>query len=169
MKDEKITLTKDKVKAMLRTHAPGTFTAFRPTALTLLSQLTFTGKSEDKEYSADLEFLKPVNPDAEGTVWKVGLRGATELGRVASAPFRNSHNTLIWQVLPRSIQMLVIKETEEEEFWARLLKDKVKEKGQCAIDWDKYIDEVGDGTHPCSTCQRACAKMMTMKPHKCVS
>ena len=38
--------------------------------------------------------------------------------------------------------MHIMKETEEEEFWVRLLKDKVQEKGQCSIDWDKYIDEV---------------------------
>lgn len=74
-----------------------------------------------------------------------------------AGPVRNSHNASIWQVLPRSIQMMVMKETEEEEFWTRLLKDKIKEKGQCAIDWDKYIDEVGGRTHPCS--QRACARM----------
>eukprot|EP00619_Florenciella_sp_RCC1007_P010665 CAMPEP_0205922912 /NCGR_PEP_ID=MMETSP1325-20131115/15267_1 /ASSEMBLY_ACC=CAM_ASM_000708 /TAXON_ID=236786 /ORGANISM="Florenciella sp., Strain RCC1007" /LENGTH=219 /DNA_ID=CAMNT_0053291019 /DNA_START=27 /DNA_END=686 /DNA_ORIENTATION=- len=91
VKDEKIELTKDK--------------------------LSFKGTASDKEYTAELEFLKPVKPDDENTKWKV---------------------------LPRSIQMHIVKETEEEEFWVRLLKDKVQEKGQCSIDWDKYIDEDDD-------------------------
>uniref|UniRef100_A0A6T7E0F6 CS domain-containing protein n=1 Tax=Florenciella parvula TaxID=236787 RepID=A0A6T7E0F6_9STRA len=88
VKDEKIELTKDK--------------------------LSFKGTAGGKEYFAELEFLKPVNPEDEGTKWKC---------------------------LPRSIQMVIMKETEEEEFWVRLLKDKVQEKGQCSIDWDKYVDE----------------------------
>ena len=66
------------------TPEPGCLTPHGPQSL---SQLTFTGKSEDKEYVADLEFHKPVNPDAEGTVWKVGFCDdpRASLDRVASA------------------------------------------------------------------------------------
>ena len=30
---------------------------------------------------------------------------------------------------------------EEEEFWPRLLEDKLLEKNQVKIDWDRYVDE----------------------------
>ena len=64
--------------------------------------LKFKGKSENKEYEVDISFLKSV--DAEGSTYKV---------------------------LPRSVQMHVMKkDKEEEEFWPRLLKDKALEKNQ---------------------------------------
>lgn len=75
--------------------------------------LDFKGKSQDKEYSVSIEFLKSV--DAEGSTYKV---------------------------LPRSVQMLISKkEKDEEEFWPQLLKDKALEKNQVMIDWDRYVDE----------------------------
>jgi len=75
--------------------------------------LKFKGKSENKEYEVDIAFLKPV--DAEGSTYKV---------------------------LPRSVQMHVMKkEKDEEEFWPRLLKDKALEKNQVKVDWDRYVDE----------------------------
>ena len=78
--------------------------------------LSFKGKSGEKEYSVNIEFLKAVN--AEGSTYKV---------------------------LPRSVQMLLKKVPDEdggdEEFWPRLLKDKALEKNQVKIDWDRYVDE----------------------------
>lgn len=78
--------------------------------------LTFKGKSGDKDYEVNIEFFKAV--DAKDSTYKV---------------------------LPRSIQMHVMKakpeEGEDEEFWPRLLKDKALEKNQVKIDWDRYVDE----------------------------
>ena len=72
--------------------------------------LKFKGKSgpDSKEYEVDIEFFKPV--DAEGSTYKV---------------------------LPRSVQMHVMKKKgedgEDEEFWPRLLKDKALEKNHVSI------------------------------------
>lgn len=75
--------------------------------------LDFKGKSSDKHYSVSIEFFKDV--DAEGSTYKV---------------------------LPRSVQMHILKkDKEDEEFWPRLLKDKALEKNQVKIDWDRYVDE----------------------------
>jgi hypothetical protein len=77
------------------------------------SELKFNGMSEKKPYEVSIEFFKPVN--AEGSTYKV---------------------------LPRSVQMHILKkDQEEEEFWPRLLKDKALEKNQVTIDWDRYVDE----------------------------
>ncbi|KAL7480859.1 hypothetical protein ACHAW6_006526 [Cyclotella cf. meneghiniana] len=78
--------------------------------------LKFKGNSEGRDYEVDIEFFKPV--DAQGSTYKV---------------------------LPRSVQMHVMKkkadEGEDDEFWPRLLKDKALEKNQVKIDWDRYVDE----------------------------
>ena len=75
--------------------------------------LEFKGTSGDKPYEVNIEFMKEV--DAEGSTYKV---------------------------LPRSVQMHILKkDKEEEEFWPRLLKDKALEKNQVKIDWDRYVDE----------------------------
>ncbi|CAM9892615.1 unnamed protein product [Heterosigma akashiwo] len=75
--------------------------------------LEFSGKSEDKEYACNLEFLHEV--ETEGSVWNV---------------------------LPRSIQMKIMKKDKDaDEWWGRLLKNKALEKGQVQIDWDKFVDE----------------------------
>ncbi len=67
--------------------------------------LKFTGKSENKEYEVDIAFFKPV--DANGSTYKV---------------------------LPRSVQMHVMKKDKSEgEFWPRLLQDKNLEKNQVRI------------------------------------
>lgn len=84
------------------------------------SELHFKGKSNGKDYEVNIVFFKPV--DSEGSKYNV---------------------------LPRSIQMHIMKPTsededkddDEEEFWPRLLKDKVLEKNQIKIDWDRYVDE----------------------------
>ena len=77
------------------------------------SGLDFKGKSSGKDYSVSIEFFKAV--DSEGSTYKV---------------------------LPRSVQMHILKkEKEEDEFWPRLLKDKALEKNQVNIDWDRYVDE----------------------------
>lgn len=67
--------------------------------------LKFKGTSEGKSYEVDIAFLKPV--DAEGSSYKV---------------------------LPRSVQMHVMKkDKDEDEFWPRLLKDKALEKNQVRV------------------------------------
>lgn len=77
------------------------------------SGLKFKGKSQDKEYEVDIEFFKEV--DSEGSTYKV---------------------------LPRSVQMHIMKkDKEDEEFWTGLLKDKALEKNQVKLDWDRYVDE----------------------------
>ena len=76
-------------------------------------ELKFNGTSGDKSYEVNIEFFKEV--DSEGSTYKV---------------------------LPRSIQMHILKkDKEEEEFWPRLLKDKALEKNQVKIDWNRYVDE----------------------------
>lgn len=37
--------------------------------------------------------------------------------------------------------MKLMKEDNEAEFWPRLLADKLKEKTNVKVDWDKYVDE----------------------------
>ena len=75
--------------------------------------LVFKGKSQDKDYEVNIAFFKPV--DSEGSTYKV---------------------------LPRSIQMHVMKKDKEDgDFWPRLLEDKNLEKNQVKIDWDRYVDE----------------------------
>jgi hypothetical protein len=67
--------------------------------------LTFKGRSENKEYELSIEFLNPV--DSAGSTYKV---------------------------LPRSVQMHVMKKNKDDDddkgFWPRLLKDKTLEKNQ---------------------------------------
>jgi hypothetical protein len=73
--------------------------------------LKFTGKSENKEYEVDIAFFKPV--DANGSTYKV---------------------------LPRSVQMHVMKKDKSEgEFWPRLLQDKNLEKNQVRWSMNHYI------------------------------
>lgn len=81
------------------------------------TELKFNGTSNDKKYEVNIKFFKPV--DAKDSTYKV---------------------------LPRSIQMHIMKakkedSEEDEEFWPRLLEDKTLEKNQVKIDWDRYIDE----------------------------
>lgn len=77
------------------------------------TELKFDGTANGKPYTVSIEFFKPVNAD-----------GST------------------YNVLPRSVQMHILKkDQEEEEFWPRLLKDKTLEKNQVQIDWDRYVDE----------------------------
>lgn len=78
------------------------------------TELKFKGKSNDKDYEVNVEFFESV--DSEGSTYKV---------------------------LPRSIQMHIMKKDKDDdsEFWPRLLKDKALEKNQVKIDWDRYVDE----------------------------
>jgi CS domain len=58
--------------------------------------LSFSGNASGKQYSVELGFFKEV--DTEGSVWNV---------------------------LPQSVQMKIMKkDKEDEEFWPRLLKGK---------------------------------------------
>jgi hypothetical protein len=75
--------------------------------------LVFKGKSENKDYEVNIDFFEEV--DAEGSTYNV---------------------------LPRSVQMHVMKKDKDnEEFWPRLLKDKLLAKNQIKLDWDRYVDE----------------------------
>jgi len=84
------------------------------------TKLEFKGKSNGKDYAVNIEFFHPV--DSEGSTYKV---------------------------LPRSVQMLVMKgesaeeenDDDDENEWPRLLKDKALEKNQVKIDWDRWQDE----------------------------
>ena len=46
-----------------------------------------------------------------------------------------------FNVLQSNIVMKLTKEDKEAEFWPRLLSDKLKEKTNVKVDWDKYVDE----------------------------
>ena len=86
------------------------------------TELHFSGKSVGKEYKFDCKFFKAVDAKAS-----------------------------TYNVLPRSVQMHLIKATvesseddkedTEEEWWPRLLEDKKLEKNQIKVDWDRYVDE----------------------------
>jgi prostaglandin-E synthase len=84
------------------------------------TELQFKGKSGDKDYEVNIKFFQKVD-SADST----------------------------YKVLPRSVQMHVMKEKksdddksdDDETFWPRLLEDKLLEKNQVKIDWDRYVDE----------------------------
>lgn len=79
------------------------------------TELHFKGTSEGKPYEVNIKFYKSIDSKAEGSTYKV---------------------------LPRSVQMHVMKAaSDSEEFWPRLLEDKHLEKNQVAIDWNRYVDE----------------------------
>ena len=46
-----------------------------------------------------------------------------------------------FNVLQSSVVMKLTKQDKEAEFWPRLLSDKLKEKTNVKVDWDKYVDE----------------------------
>jgi prostaglandin-E synthase len=81
-------------------------------------ELSFTGKSNGKQYEMKITFFKPV--DAEESTYKVH---------------------------PRNIQMHILKKKNDgdEGFWPRLLKDKSLEKNQVTIDWNRYVDDDDEG------------------------
>mmetsp|Transcript_10842 Transcript_10842/g.16177 ORF Transcript_10842/g.16177 Transcript_10842/m.16177 type:complete len:176 (+) Transcript_10842:35-562(+) len=74
--------------------------------------LKFKGISNGSEYTHDLEWMHKVDPK-EST----------------------------WKVLPSSIQMHLVKQEKDSEFWPQLQKDKLKEKNGISVDWNKYVDE----------------------------
>jgi len=79
------------------------------------TNLEFSGTSNEIPYTLNIQFYDEIDKDDEGSVWNV---------------------------LPNSIQMKLMKKNKEkDEFWPRLLKDKVLEKNTVTIDWDKYVDE----------------------------
>ena len=71
--------------------------------------LLFSGKAAEKDYELNLEFFKEI--EAEGS---------------------------IYNVLPGSIQMKLTKKDKESEFWPRLLENKVLEKTNVKIDWNRF-------------------------------
>eukprot|EP01083_Nonionella_stella_P302513 1043281_1 len=79
------------------------------------TELHFKGTSEGKLYEVSIKFFKPIDSEAEGSTYKVS---------------------------PKSVQMHVLKkDKEDEEFWPRLLEDKLLEKNQVSTDWSRYVDE----------------------------
>lgn len=79
------------------------------------TSLSFSGTSNSVPYAANLEFFEKIDATVEGS---------------------------LWNVLPSSIQIKLMKKDKvNEEFWPRLLKDKVLEKNNVTIDWDRYVDE----------------------------
>ena len=46
-----------------------------------------------------------------------------------------------FNVLQSNVVMKLMKQDKEAEFWPRLLSDKLKEKTNVKVDWDKYVDE----------------------------
>jgi len=79
------------------------------------TELHFKGTSGGKLYGVSIKFFKPIDSEAEGSTYKVS---------------------------PKSVQMHVLKkDKEDEEFWPRLLEDKLLEKNQVSTDWSRYVDE----------------------------
>lgn len=78
------------------------------------TNLKFKGKSGEKEYELELEFVK-----ANG-----GIDAAAEDSKYA--------------VKPRSVQFLLMK--KEEGFWPRLLEDKQLQKTNVKVDFSRYCD-----------------------------
>mmetsp|Transcript_6493 Transcript_6493/g.8221 ORF Transcript_6493/g.8221 Transcript_6493/m.8221 type:complete len:214 (+) Transcript_6493:125-766(+) len=84
------------------------------------TELHFKGTSEGKLYEVSIKFYESID---------------------------SSNPESTYKVLPRSVQMHVIKAKKEEDdgddetFWPRLLADKTLEKNQVKIDWDRYVDE----------------------------
>jgi prostaglandin-E synthase len=46
-----------------------------------------------------------------------------------------------YKVNPASVHMKLMKKEKEEEFWPRLLENKILEKTNVKLDWDRYVDE----------------------------
>ena len=47
-----------------------------------------------------------------------------------------------YNVLTRSVHFHIMKKDKDnEDFWPRLMKDKLLEKNQVKLDWDRYVDE----------------------------
>ncbi|TMW67148.1 hypothetical protein Poli38472_012264 [Pythium oligandrum] len=76
--------------------------------------LSFRGTSNGKKYEVELEFFKEVDVEDKMSVW-------------AKAD--------------RNVHFHIIKKDKEDEFWPRLLTDKLKEKTNVHVDWSKYVDE----------------------------
>jgi cytosolic prostaglandin-E synthase len=73
-----------------------------------------SGLSNGKKYEVQLEFFKEVDVEDAQSVW-------------AKAD--------------RNVHFHIVKKNKEEEFWPRLLQDKVLEKTNVQTDWSKYVDE----------------------------
>lgn len=79
--------------------------------------LTFEGTSNDQDYKVDLHFFKPVDTSAKESKWAIN---------------------------DRNVAFFILKKNIDEEFWPRLLSDKVLEKTNVTTDWNKYVDEDED-------------------------
>lgn len=72
----------------------------------------YSGTSSGQQYQVELVLFKDI--DTEGSIMKV---------------------------LPMNVQMKLNKKDKEDEFWPRLLADKLLEKTNVKVDWDRYVDE----------------------------
>jgi hypothetical protein len=75
--------------------------------------LSFAGTSNGKAYAAELEFAHELDEAAEASKYEVS---------------------------PRKVQFHILKK-DATVWWASLLKDAKKEKGQVTVDWTRYVDE----------------------------
>ncbi len=102
-------------------------------------ELRFKGKSGDKDYEVNIEFFKPGKFLSS---MQISLVVAASTPSLFPPPYAVNSKESKYNVLPRSVQMHIVKAEEEDaEFWPRLLKDKLLEKNQVQIDWDRYVDE----------------------------
>lgn len=100
-------------------------------------ELHFKGKSGNKDYEVNIEFFKPGKCQ-----WPLDESRRSSRASRFPPPHAVNSKESTYNVLPRSVQMHIVKaEDEDAEFWPRLLKDKLLEKNQVKIDWDRYVDE----------------------------
>lgn len=76
------------------------------------SALTFSGESGEKKYSFSFDFFAKVVP--EESKWK-------------------NHG--------RNVQMHLVKEDKEADYWPRLFSEKIIDKQYVTTDWSRYVDE----------------------------
>ncbi|KAJ0398322.1 hypothetical protein ATCC90586_001778 [Pythium insidiosum] len=76
--------------------------------------LSFRGTSNNQKYEVELVFFKEVDVEDKQSIW-------------AKAD--------------RNLHFHIVKKDKEDEFWPRLLADKLLEKTNVHVDWSKYVDE----------------------------
>lgn len=76
------------------------------------STLTFSGESGEKKYEFSFDFFAKVVP--EESKWK-------------------NHG--------RNVQMHLVKEDKEADYWPRLFSEKIIDKQYVTTDWSRYVDE----------------------------
>ncbi|GMF40956.1 unnamed protein product [Phytophthora fragariaefolia] len=79
--------------------------------------LTFRGTSNGQLYEVKLELFKEVDVE---------------------------HKDSIWAKTDRNLHFHIVKKNQDDEFWPRLLADKLLEKTNVKVDWSKFVDEDED-------------------------